>query len=390
MKLSCEIVQDLLPLYEDGVCSPGSRAAVEEHLRTCRNCRRTMAINNMYVSQETAAPPDEEKIVKGIKKAKRRLFFTNFTAILALLLVCILILNQLNGVGLCFSSWDEMCIAREFAEHLEAGNYEEAAQMCDFTNRYDLYREYLSRPEEYYMLTFIPIDIDGRIWYVKDPPAQNFNLGVDTDDFWKFWLDNPYGSLIPLDVWNLYSDKSNFEMPDFIPLETPWGTYMTNAYSVEQLEKNDYSALEYCLTLDIMPEEMYHEVNYCLEEYALEQYQLVQRDYGLAGTMDESSFCDKMRDDYAKKLKTLDEQGITISVSSAYPLSRSFYRGQDGWDTCVFATVTKEDSSCRGSLLVYVQNGKIIFCSTDFPTSPDWVQDFFYIVSPVHTAEGRA
>ena len=33
MKLSCDIVQDLLPLYEDDLCSQATREAVEEHFR---------------------------------------------------------------------------------------------------------------------------------------------------------------------------------------------------------------------------------------------------------------------------------------------------------------------------------------------------------------------
>ena len=389
MKLSCEIVQDLLPLYEDGVCSKDSRAAVEAHLKTCESCRRTMDIQNMNVSQEPVTPPDEEKIIRGIRKAKCRLFLSNLSAILILLLACILVINQFNGIGLCFTNWDEMRTAWKFAKELESGNYEEAAQMCDFTNRYELYREYLARPEEYYLLTFIPIEVGGLTWYVKEDVAQNFSDGVDADTFWTFWLDNQYGSLIPLDIWNLYAEKGDFKMPDFIPLETHWGTFMTNAYSVEQLEQNDYSALEYCLTIHIMPEEMYNSVNYCLEDYAREQYQQVQNDYRLAGSTDESSFCNKMRNDYIQKLKTLDDQDLSISVSWAYPMSRSLYRGQDGWDIFVFTTVTKGDSSCKCTLLIHVQDGKIIFCNTDFNSRPDWSLDFFITVSPVHTAEGR-
>ena len=38
MKISCEIIKDLLPLYFDGVCSGDSRAAVDEHIAACGNC----------------------------------------------------------------------------------------------------------------------------------------------------------------------------------------------------------------------------------------------------------------------------------------------------------------------------------------------------------------
>lgn len=38
-KYSCEVVQDLLPLYQDSVCSESSRQMVEEHLQECADCR---------------------------------------------------------------------------------------------------------------------------------------------------------------------------------------------------------------------------------------------------------------------------------------------------------------------------------------------------------------
>ncbi len=39
MKKQCGIVQDLLPLYLDGVCGEESRNLVEEHLQVCEGCR---------------------------------------------------------------------------------------------------------------------------------------------------------------------------------------------------------------------------------------------------------------------------------------------------------------------------------------------------------------
>lgn len=39
-KYSCEIIQDLLPLFQDNVCSAASRTAVKEHLSDCPDCAR--------------------------------------------------------------------------------------------------------------------------------------------------------------------------------------------------------------------------------------------------------------------------------------------------------------------------------------------------------------
>ena len=38
MKYNCEMIRDLLPLYQDDVCSDSSRQAVEEHLGECKAC----------------------------------------------------------------------------------------------------------------------------------------------------------------------------------------------------------------------------------------------------------------------------------------------------------------------------------------------------------------
>lgn len=42
MKLPCEMVQDLLPLYHDGVCSEVSSVLVGEHLKECGDCRKVL------------------------------------------------------------------------------------------------------------------------------------------------------------------------------------------------------------------------------------------------------------------------------------------------------------------------------------------------------------
>ncbi len=39
MKLSCDLIRDLLPAYVEGDCSQDTRAAVEEHLAQCEGCR---------------------------------------------------------------------------------------------------------------------------------------------------------------------------------------------------------------------------------------------------------------------------------------------------------------------------------------------------------------
>ena len=39
MKYNCKVIQDLLPLYTDGICSDVSAQMVEEHLKECASCK---------------------------------------------------------------------------------------------------------------------------------------------------------------------------------------------------------------------------------------------------------------------------------------------------------------------------------------------------------------
>ena len=39
MKLTCDMVTDLYPLYKDGLASPDTKEAIKEHLRECDACR---------------------------------------------------------------------------------------------------------------------------------------------------------------------------------------------------------------------------------------------------------------------------------------------------------------------------------------------------------------
>lgn len=50
MKITCNVIQDLLPSYVDGILSRDSRELVEEHLKTCEGCRKMLEI--MKADQE--------------------------------------------------------------------------------------------------------------------------------------------------------------------------------------------------------------------------------------------------------------------------------------------------------------------------------------------------
>lgn len=67
MKLPCEMIQDLLPLYHDGVCSQVSKTLVTEHLKECPDCANAMQ-NLKSELQMPKLDADETKPLKTIKR----------------------------------------------------------------------------------------------------------------------------------------------------------------------------------------------------------------------------------------------------------------------------------------------------------------------------------
>ena len=59
MKLNCEVIRDLLPLYAEHIASPASTALVEEHLQECDACRAELEQMQMtLVKWKVATRPD--------------------------------------------------------------------------------------------------------------------------------------------------------------------------------------------------------------------------------------------------------------------------------------------------------------------------------------------
>ena len=90
MKLSCDIIRDLLPLYAEELASGDSQAAVREHLDGCEDCRRTyekMKESPVIIRED----PGLNTVRRGLWR--RRLL----TALCAVLIVCM--------VGCWFLSW---------------------------------------------------------------------------------------------------------------------------------------------------------------------------------------------------------------------------------------------------------------------------------------------
>lgn len=72
MKYNCDIVQDLLPLYQDGVASDASAKMVEEHLKECSACPTLLqGLQKRLTADESVPEPSQNNSREYLTLAKR-------------------------------------------------------------------------------------------------------------------------------------------------------------------------------------------------------------------------------------------------------------------------------------------------------------------------------
>ena len=83
MKLSCKVIEDMLPMYYDDVCSEETAALVAQHLQECPHCSKIMDdLTNDFVIE--AEKPDDIKPLKRLQKSYKK---KKLIALIAILLV---------------------------------------------------------------------------------------------------------------------------------------------------------------------------------------------------------------------------------------------------------------------------------------------------------------
>lgn len=70
MKITCDIISDLIPSYIDDVCTDDSRRLIEEHIRTCEKCRQKIG----YMADPINCPEisEDAEVKEPFLKIKKR------------------------------------------------------------------------------------------------------------------------------------------------------------------------------------------------------------------------------------------------------------------------------------------------------------------------------
>lgn len=218
----CEIIRDLIPFYDEKLCSAESAALVEEHIKTCAACQSLL--EKLPKTELSKADTND---LKPFVKVKRRLR-TRIIALIALGVVLLAVLipvgyltvNQIfhiNG-GVDFEDLIYKHEVRQFAEMITEGRMEEYVQryndlyLCDGTSI--TYRSfYLEKLKAAYekVKKYDPRVGDIRSYYYK----SNDNK-IDRDQYFILEFTRTDGSVLYIPILASDYDGRGYGVPYWI------------------------------------------------------------------------------------------------------------------------------------------------------------------------------
>jgi len=141
MKLPCKVIEDMLPMYYDKVCSEESAALVEEHLKGCPRCGQILLdlrANMEMLEKKVDDSKPLRKIQKSYKKMRRRWLIT-ILCLLALVPIAFLVGNDNSGPIVEFTKEEAVACGNAFMTSLTEADYAKAFSYWDIEEeRYQL------------------------------------------------------------------------------------------------------------------------------------------------------------------------------------------------------------------------------------------------------------
>lgn len=125
--ISCKVIEDLLPLYLDGLLSDETRLLVDEHIKTCDKCRKLY--DDMRVNYRKDASGDTAGI-NAIRNIRRRIRIGRLISVLASVLLVL---------GICMGIGYGVFIKEKYIPYDESGIYVENGYLKTGKNYNRLY-----------------------------------------------------------------------------------------------------------------------------------------------------------------------------------------------------------------------------------------------------------
>lgn len=392
--VDCGIIEDLLPLYVDEVCTESSRQAIEAHLAECRDCRQRLATmeGDAKLPQVPIQQAQEEKALKKSFGRIRRRWMISLTAVLMIFpLVClgVMSVNQYQKEGMCFTNLDEIATAKIFLKNLQQKQYEKAAAQIPFAEDYETI---LNHEYETFRDDFTEIHLSGETWMVSSayPQEEIYKGNLDIaavleaegeTDFWRDMIYGyAYGVPIPEAVWNAvvgeytvsenrngiqvyFAGEGSTEVYDrqeegFGRLETEWGVYYIDAVIYKGIRDADRETLLQAFYYDMkmMPAEIYQAVADYMPEYIAQVNASFDDWYGDVFSMTQEEYVAEMEKRFVQSMKSYEQQGYSFAEISF----QDAYYNEEGW-SIVLSVVEKNSAGKKEKAVLHlsVEEGQV-------------------------------
>lgn len=266
MRVSCNIVYDLLPLYVDKSCTSDTSKLVEEHLQECEECRKKhedMSIEIISTDAVNAYKEEGFKVRKIFKKIKKW-WILSLICILLLIPVTLLSINQHSGDGISFTNLSDIYYVHSMLAAVKKGNYEKAFQYMNTAKLYEeLTREYNTADfEELYF----PVEIGNEIYYISEEvysmEYEDYKQDKNITKFFK-GIINRRNVMIPEEEYEKIKLINDMDYGFQLVLMNDGGYFVNSEYmTAGHVSEEEYDIVEANMLLpsnsDCITEELYH------------------------------------------------------------------------------------------------------------------------------------
>lgn len=373
MKYECELIQDLLPLYEEALCSDATRRAVEEHLCECEACRRLTA--PLPIEPPAELPAADRAVKKSMKKVRRRWLASLLAAVLTVPLL-LLGFNQYRGSGLCFTNIDGVYTAWQFLRALETEDWEKAANMHDFSSDYESILDALSMEISAWGTPFTPCDLAGYDFMARRYLELAGHLPQTPGDLYSYLYNRQGTAMVPMALWEqlMAIDPSAFQQNGweywlneerYGKVTTPWGEFVVS-------EGRGYdTAYDYCTCFDLVPTAIYEEARPALEAEAHRLYTATHQDVGWVAQLTEAEFTREMIRRYTADLEALEG---TVTFDCTGCRSAGYFGDRsDGCYVIFDLTITQGSKRLDTQIQINVTDGKIVTAGISHEPGTQWL-----------------
>lgn len=108
MKLSCNVIKDLLPSYIDTICSDDTKVLVEQHLKGCKECKKTL---ECMKNDELPVENQDKLQIDHMKKIRMHYSFISMGCYILLIFLLVMILSITFSNHYIFSNYFFMILS---------------------------------------------------------------------------------------------------------------------------------------------------------------------------------------------------------------------------------------------------------------------------------------